>query len=204
MESSQSEQKKQAVVEAALTLFGRNGYKKTSVSDIAAAAGISKAMVFHYFGSKKDLYMRLARFCGETLSSGVKEGFSTVSSDFFDRIVTASEVKISVLKEHPGLLSFAESLYRETDEAIAGEMRELMMREGETFKAENIFEGMDYSKFKEGIDPKLVIKLLVYFSEGCVNNTPRGKLLDVDSVMGEFHECVNLLRNNFYKEEFVK
>ena len=201
METSQPEQKKQAVIEAALTAFGRGGYKKTSVSDIAGAAGISKAMVFHYFGSKKELYLHLARFCGETLSSGIKKGFDSVSDDFFDRIVTASEIKISVLKKHPGLMSFTESLYRETDAEVSGEMRKIMLREGEAFKTRNIFEGMDCSKFKEGIDPKLVLKLMVYFSEGCVNNAPRGESLDVDSIMSEFHECVALMKNNFYREE---
>ena len=41
--------KQDIIVNAALTCFGINGYKKTSISDIAAAAGISKALIFHYF-----------------------------------------------------------------------------------------------------------------------------------------------------------
>lgn len=48
-----SEEKQNSIIDAALKAFGINGYKKTSVSDIAAEAGISKAMVFHYFGTKR-------------------------------------------------------------------------------------------------------------------------------------------------------
>ena len=203
MESCPSEQRKRAVVEAALTAFGRSGYRKTSVSDVAAAAGISKALVFHYFGSKKELYVHLARFCGKTLAAEVRKNVQADNTDFFDRVHAAAEIKISVLREHPGLLSFLESMYRESDETVAGEIRGLILPENEHFTTANIFEGVDYSKFKDGVDPKLVLKLMLYFSEGCVNKQPRGAPIDIGAVMDEFRECAALLRSNFYREEFV-
>jgi AcrR family transcriptional regulator len=56
-----STEKQQKIVDAALASFGANGYKKTSIRDIAAEAGISKAMIFHYFGTKKQLYLYFDR-----------------------------------------------------------------------------------------------------------------------------------------------
>jgi AcrR family transcriptional regulator len=44
------------ILESAVTLFARHGVGTTSVRDIAGAAGVSLAMVGHYFGSKDELY----------------------------------------------------------------------------------------------------------------------------------------------------
>ncbi|MGH7297691.1 MAG: TetR/AcrR family transcriptional regulator [Polyangiaceae bacterium] len=40
----------------AVELFAERGLGSTSVRDVASAAGVSLAMVHHYFGSKDDLY----------------------------------------------------------------------------------------------------------------------------------------------------
>ena len=47
--SSLSEEKKNAVVNAALEVFGTNEYKRASTDLIAAKAGISKGLLFYYF-----------------------------------------------------------------------------------------------------------------------------------------------------------
>jgi len=47
-------EKQKIIIDAALRTFGANGYKKASTNDIAFAAGVSKAMIFHYFGTKKN------------------------------------------------------------------------------------------------------------------------------------------------------
>jgi AcrR family transcriptional regulator len=46
---------RQALVDAALDLFQRNGYERTTVADIAAAADVGARTFFSYFPSKEDL-----------------------------------------------------------------------------------------------------------------------------------------------------
>lgn len=41
---------------AARELFARNGFDKTSIRAIAAAAGVDAALVHHYFGTKQQLF----------------------------------------------------------------------------------------------------------------------------------------------------
>ncbi len=53
---SQSEQK---IIDAALELFASNGYKATSISQIASAAGVSKGLMYNYFDSKKALLRKI-------------------------------------------------------------------------------------------------------------------------------------------------
>lgn len=44
------------IVEAALFLFGSQGYSGTTVDDIASRAGMSKANLLYYFNRKEDIY----------------------------------------------------------------------------------------------------------------------------------------------------
>lgn len=45
------------ILAVAERLFGEAGYKGVSVSAVAREAGVSKANVFHHFGSKEELYL---------------------------------------------------------------------------------------------------------------------------------------------------
>jgi AcrR family transcriptional regulator len=55
------------VLAAALELFGERGYHATSIADIGVRAGISKSVLYHYFGSKAGLYELIAETEGEAL-----------------------------------------------------------------------------------------------------------------------------------------
>lgn len=53
-------EKQQKIINAGFHVFARNTYKKSPVSEIADAAGISKSLLFHYFKTKKSCIY----FCG--------------------------------------------------------------------------------------------------------------------------------------------
>ncbi len=44
-----------AIARVAAELFGRKGYLETSIDDLAAAAGVTKGGVYHYFTSKAEI-----------------------------------------------------------------------------------------------------------------------------------------------------
>ena len=50
-------QKREALLDAARTVFSRDGYAASSVDDVAAEAGIAKGTVYLYFKSKEELYL---------------------------------------------------------------------------------------------------------------------------------------------------
>ena len=56
------QEKQQSILNAGFHVFAQNTYKKSPMSEIALAAGISKALLFHYFHNKKELYRQ---FCGQ-------------------------------------------------------------------------------------------------------------------------------------------
>ena len=49
------------ILAAAERLFSESGFEAVSMHDIAAAAGVSKANIFHHFASKQTLYIEVVR-----------------------------------------------------------------------------------------------------------------------------------------------
>jgi AcrR family transcriptional regulator len=196
-------EKQNTVIDAALKCFGTNGYKKTSVSDIAAAAGISKALVFHYFGTKKALYLYLIDLSAHIIMKELDEKFDHAVTDFFDRIRLATSIEISVMKKHPAMLSFLDGAYFEKDDEVKEDIKTILENgEGEGMRNKIAFEGTDTSKFKDGVDPKLVMKILTLLAEGYLSKMPK-EAIDIDALCEEFDQYIDLLKRNFYKEEYV-
>ncbi len=55
----QKEQRREAIVAAALALFETQGFAATTVEQIAVQAGVSTPTVFNYFGSKQEILLAL-------------------------------------------------------------------------------------------------------------------------------------------------
>ena len=53
--------KREEILEAALEIVGRRGYRNASVREIADAVGLSPAGLLHYFGTKEQLFVEILR-----------------------------------------------------------------------------------------------------------------------------------------------
>ena len=60
-----AEERREAVLVAALAAFARGGLHGTSIEDIATAAGISQPYLFRLFGTKKKLFVATVERCME-------------------------------------------------------------------------------------------------------------------------------------------
>ena len=56
-----AEAKREAILAASITLFGRYGYRRTSMEEIAREAGIAKGTVYLYFATKEALFRALSQ-----------------------------------------------------------------------------------------------------------------------------------------------
>lgn len=56
-----SDERRKGIVAAALPLFARKGFAGTTTKELAEAAGISEALLFRHFPSKKNLYDEILR-----------------------------------------------------------------------------------------------------------------------------------------------
>src|SRR5262245_22361734 len=59
--AARAEVKRDAILAAAVTLFGRYGFRRTSMEEIAREAGIAKGTVYLYFPTKEALFRALSQ-----------------------------------------------------------------------------------------------------------------------------------------------
>jgi AcrR family transcriptional regulator len=65
-----AEVRRAQIVDAALSLFGRYGYRRTSIDDIAREAGIAKGTVYLSFASKDEVFLSVSQvLAGRMLAS---------------------------------------------------------------------------------------------------------------------------------------
>ncbi|MCR5769739.1 MAG: TetR/AcrR family transcriptional regulator [Butyrivibrio sp.] len=108
-------EKQDRILNGALKIFALNGYKNGSTDVIVKEAGISKGLLFHYFGTKQELYRFLHDYSIRFLQLEIRSNVSATETDYFTiwRQILASEE--SIMDQYPYMIAFLESAETETD-----------------------------------------------------------------------------------------
>ncbi|HEY0456894.1 MAG TPA: helix-turn-helix domain-containing protein, partial [Verrucomicrobiae bacterium] len=61
-ERMSADDRKQAIIKAALPLFARKGFAETTTRELASAAGVSEPLLYKHFPSKEALYLEIQNF----------------------------------------------------------------------------------------------------------------------------------------------
>src|SRR5215472_13920461 len=69
------------MLETAGRLFADRGFHEASMDEIAEAAGVSKPMLYSYFGSKEGLYFAYVDAAYRELISAIDDAVATAGSD---------------------------------------------------------------------------------------------------------------------------
>ena len=76
-----SDSKRQAILDTAFRLFRTQGFDKTSVSEITAEVGGSKATIYSHFPSKEELFVECMMAAAENYMAGTLKHLDASSSD---------------------------------------------------------------------------------------------------------------------------
>ena len=122
------EQKRTALLEAGLKLFSRNGVNRTTISEIAAEAGLAKGTFYLYFDDKYQLQNELVRLqMNEIIRKSLeilhKQG---VPKDFTETILQTMDVMLDVAADNINAVEFcAKSLSWDLCRELAHEHTEM-------------------------------------------------------------------------------
>ena len=99
-----------AILNAALQLFTRQGYEKTSISQLAQSAGVGKGTVYGYFQTKSEIFLT---FCEQQLSFVNKALKASSNSDtpLLDGLLTLFMNEFRFIQKNK---EFGRTLLRET------------------------------------------------------------------------------------------
>ncbi len=81
--------RRQQLLEAALTVFARHGYRKTSMDDVAQAAGVSRQGLYLHFENKEDVFRAAVHHSIRKSHAAVEKALETPAASLEDRLVDA-------------------------------------------------------------------------------------------------------------------
>ena len=191
-------EKQSHIVNAAFMIFGRQRYRKASLSDIAQEAGITKGMITYYFGSKKTLYMYLIEVSQTMLAKAASERMANRNIDFFERLRLVTEVNMSAIKEHPALISFTNSLYNETDPEVAEDIAKRVAL-AEYPRIDFFMDGADVSRFKDEYDPDMICRFMVWALDGFMMELYENENIKTHAGMlaQKLYKCLDVMQEAF-------
>ena len=182
---------------AGILCFAKSGYKKTSIAGIAEEAGISKAAIFHYFGTKKDLYLYLYNYAHNELLVLLGKG----TRDFFECLTLYLQARIALSKKHPGMYEFL-GLQNQTEGFEDIDELVKMEKEHCSQHIATLFKKVDWSRFQKGYDRETIMNLTGWVGEGCLSHF--SKSMSLDEVHTEVERNLLILKKALYKPEYIK
>jgi AcrR family transcriptional regulator len=94
------EERRAAILDAALAVFAERGYHPSSIDDIARGGGVSKALIYEHFASKQDLYAELLEQHAGELFSALAEAISAAGTTASARLATGLDAFYGFVEEH--------------------------------------------------------------------------------------------------------
>jgi TetR/AcrR family transcriptional regulator len=196
--------KREPILNAALKEFTRKGFDDASTNEIVKEAGISKGLLFHYFNTKKELFLFLFDYSIEILKTEYIELLNTKERDIFARYRQAALLKIDLIHKYPYVFDFI-GITAFTDSEQIKEELEIRKKDLRTIILTKLYKDVDTSKFRREVDIQRAINIIVWAIEGYekaaqkeIKGTPLSQI-DYDAFLAEFDAYIEMLKNCFYQ-----
>ena len=200
------------IINAAFRVFGESSYKKSPMSEVADAAGISKPLLFHYFENKKGLYFYLWQLVADLSHKSMGPAYD--GGNLFEMMRKGLQLKLQILHKYPFLYAFILRAYYERDPEIAPEVKRRMAEIlDESFQ--QVLSRLNPDDYLPGLDMKMVLEQMLYTADGYLRlkvmpGLLKGEPLDAEMMekdflrMVDFWEQVYGNRKNEPKREVQK
>ncbi len=194
--------KRERVITAALKEFAK-GYSSANMDKLAAEAGISKGLIFHYFGSKKGLFLFLLKYCAQIMD----EEYSKVilkDRDFLENVRTVSKLALEVTFRYPDIYAFIGKAVFSINQVFPEGLPKDLPNSNEKL-LEKILRASDKSLFREDISIDKAQNIALWTIRGFSDSLLRyGSNIEeyqknYDDLMKELEEYIEILKRLLYK-----
>lgn len=197
-------QRRDAILNAALKEFATRGFDDASTNIIAKEAGISKALMFHYVNSKKDLFLFTYDYFTNLMDKEYFELMNFSEKDIFDRLRQSYFLQIELLKRYPWIFEFNKLSTTTHSDEVSKELEERTQKKQSSCYIQ-IFDMIDESKFREDLDIEKCKQFIFWSNIGFTNqildDIRNSKASEVDymSIIAKLDGYFDELRKIFYK-----
>lgn len=185
-------EKQDRMINGAIEVFAKNGYRHASTDEMVKAAGISKGLWFHYFGSKEGIYVFVYDYCVKYMLLELSTVVNEDERDYFEVIRQISLAKTKAGKNYPYMTIFLEEAVNETEQGIVAKTSESRSiyddRIGMLIKTTEIENVSDKAKRDR------IKKILDYVICSIIRERT-GKTADWDAVFREIRTYIDLMKD---------
>lgn len=201
------EEKRTRILSACLDEFAAKGYDKANTNEIVKKAGISKGLLFHYFGSKKRLYLYVADWSLKTVSAVMQDAMRVLPQEFLEMVAEISALKMRIALQYPKETKVLIDAYLNTPEELREEIASEYAAVFEVQK-EKFAELIDETKLREGVTPQQACDLIFACTQGVFSPVfqTRGDMTfdealeKIESYRKEAIELLGILKKAIYKD----
>lgn len=193
-------QRRDSLLNAALKEFSLQGYDNASTNVIAKEAGFSKALMFHYVGSKQELFLFTYDYFNELLDKEYYSKMDYSIKDIFERLRTSYLLQIELIKQYPRIFDFNKLSAKTKSDEINKALEE---RES-VKKTYDIFDMIDISKFRTDLDAEKCKQFILWANIGFTNQildsirNSKDQKPDCDYIIATLDDYFTELRKVFY------
>lgn len=113
-----SKEKQDRMINGALKVFARNGFKHASTDDMVKAVDVSKGLWFHYFVSKTGLYTFVFGYSVKYMLLELSTVVDNNEKNYFEIMKQIEFTKMRIGKTYPYMTMFLEKAMAETEADI--------------------------------------------------------------------------------------
>lgn len=193
-------EKQDRMINAALKIFALNGYQKASTDDIVKEAGISKGLLFHYFGSKAGVYTFMYEYSSRFMTMELERAVSLREKDLFLLLKQMEEAKSVLLTNYPYMQKFLLTHIDLKDEEIKKSVAPYVDKVPQIMG--EVMSRADYDRIRDGVDKDLLVRTMYYVTRGLME-TALTTGMGPELVLKEATDYYEMMRLQFTKEEFL-
>lgn len=193
------EEKQQAIINAGYKVFSQNSYKNSPMSEIAAAAGISKSLLFHYFHNKKELYMFLWDTCAKITIEFLTRHGCYHQTELFESMEQGMRAKMEIIRLYPDMSNFTLKAFYEKDPEICTAIQDSYQRYFNQ-KADQTRVNLDPDQFIPGLDVAMMYREMYWASEGYLWEMVQRGNVDMDQMEKDFTKLMTFWKSIYLRK----
>lgn len=193
-------EKQQAIIDAGYRVFSQNAYKNSPMSEIAADAGISKSLLFHYFQNKKELYFFLWDKCAEMTIEILTQYGCYERAELFESMERGMRAKMEIIRRYPHMADFTIKAFYEKDPEISAAIQESYHRYF-NFKADEVRVNLDPEQFIPGLDIPQMYQEMYWASEGYLWEMVQRGDVDMKRMEKDFTKLLAFWKSIYLRKE---
>ena len=194
------QEKQQTIINAGYRVFSQNTYKNSPMSEIAAEAGISKSLLFHYFRNKKELYLFLWDHCAQTTLTFLRRYDCYGQKDLFESMLRGMQAKMEIVRCYPNVGAFVIRAFYERDPQVCADIQDSYHRYF-NLKADSTLLNLDPEQFIPGLDISMMYREMCLAAEGYMwEMTQRGQV-DMTRMEQDFSKLMGFWKSIYLRKE---